>query len=106
MTDTHLGFSPTPLPKILITPSKVRAARAALNWTQRELMEAAGVGHGSIVHYETGARSMQRASLRAIQKAFEDAGVKFTSTGIEWFDGPTRVQAAAVLERPTPPLAM
>jgi len=83
------GYSPAPLPKILIDPRKVRAARAVLGWTQAELSEKSGVSHGSIVHFETGQRTMMRQNLRALQRAFEAAGVKFASTykgaaSMEW----------------------
>src|SRR6185436_2512241 len=85
---------PMPLPKILIDRRKLRAARAALGWTQSQLSTVSGVSHGAIVQYETGQRTMTRSNLRALQAVLEKAGVRFLSAhtgvvGIEWLDDPS-----------------
>lgn len=54
-------------------------ARAALNWGVRELARAANVGVNTISSFETGNRKPIPATLAAIQRALEEAGVEFIS---------------------------
>ena len=69
----------------LITPAKCRAARAALNMTQRQLSVAANVSHGTITRYEADRGLPVRNNLFALEKALEAAGITFHGSGIEWF---------------------
>jgi transcriptional regulator with XRE-family HTH domain len=60
-----------------ITPGQCRAARALLDITQPELAEAAGLGLSTIVDFEKSRRDVSRAAVHAMQKALENAGVRF-----------------------------
>lgn len=59
---------------------QVRMARAALCWGVRDLAERARVGTGTVHRFETGKRQPIAATVAAIRKAFEDAGVEFIDT--------------------------
>lgn len=54
-------------------------ARAALNWSTRELATTARVGTATINRFEREERSPIPATLAAIQRALEHAGVIFIS---------------------------
>ena len=56
-----------------------RMARAALDWTAAQLAEQAGVGVTTIVRFEGGGTTPNRATLAALQRALEAAGVEFIS---------------------------
>ena len=66
----------------MITSSQIRAARALLKWTGKELAEASGVAFSTLMRLETGegVPGAQVKTLDAIQKAFENAGVEFIGT--------------------------
>lgn len=60
-----------------ITARQCRAARGLLGISQRDLAEAASVSLSAILDFETGTRSPRSATLAALRRAFEDAGVLF-----------------------------
>lgn len=60
-----------------ITARQCRAARGLLGISQRELAEAASVSLSAILDFETGTRNPRPATLAALRRAFEDAGVVF-----------------------------
>jgi transcriptional regulator with XRE-family HTH domain len=62
-----------------ITSVQIRAARAMLNWSARELSERAGISQSSIHRAERadGRPSMHEHSLAAIKAALERYGVEF-----------------------------
>ncbi len=62
-----------------MTPAQCRAARGLLHWTQEKLCEAAQVSGPTVRDFENGKVTPRRASLAAIQRALEDAGVEFTN---------------------------
>ena len=64
-----------------ISAAQVRAARGLINWSQRQLAEAAAVGLSTIADFERGKRSPIGNNLSAIQRALETAGVEFTNGG-------------------------
>jgi transcriptional regulator with XRE-family HTH domain len=75
----------------LITSGQIRAARALLKWTGKELAETSGVAFSTLMRLETGegVPGAQAKTLDAIQKAFESAGVEFIGTpeqgaGVRW----------------------
>jgi transcriptional regulator with XRE-family HTH domain len=75
----------------LITSGQIRAARALLRWTGKELAEASGVAFSTLMRLETGegVPGAQAKTLDAIQKAFEEAGIEFIGTpedgpGVRW----------------------
>lgn len=87
---------------VILDPQKMRAARAVLNWTQKELALRAGVSHGSITRFElSNSATMMRNNILAIQRVFEAAGITFHGAGLEWSDGNLDlVQGNGTPERP------
>jgi predicted transcriptional regulator len=78
----------TPLGKIsimsyvsamIITYQQIRAARAMTGMTQAQLARAAGLSTTGLFNIESGNTDAKASTLRAIQKALEDAGVEFTN---------------------------
>jgi transcriptional regulator with XRE-family HTH domain len=63
----------------LSTTEQLRAARALLGWTQRDLSERSGVSLPSIKRLETGAGvlAIRLDTLQKLQAAFDAAGVEF-----------------------------
>ena len=59
--------------------SQCRMARAALDWTAAQLAEQAGVGVTTVIRFEGGQTTPNRATLSALQRALEAAGVEFIS---------------------------
>jgi transcriptional regulator with XRE-family HTH domain len=64
-----------------ITGAQIRAARAFIRWSARELAMASGLGVATISRAEAnnGVPSITSANLRAIRSAFESAGIRFLS---------------------------
>ena len=60
----------------MVTSAQIRAARALLNWTVRDLAERAGVHRNTITRAETDATGPGHATA-AIRAALEGAGVIF-----------------------------
>ena len=65
--------------KPAITGAQIRAARAFLNWSVRDLSERCGVSESAISRAEKseGEPPMQRRNLDAIRAAFEIDGIEF-----------------------------
>lgn len=57
--------------------AQCRAARGLLGWTQDRLAETAEVNPATVRGFERGIKQPQRASLAAIRRALETAGVEF-----------------------------
>lgn len=55
-------------------------ARAALDWSQRDLAEAAGVSSRTVIRYEAG-ESVLPARIQKLREALESAGVLFIDSG-------------------------
>jgi transcriptional regulator with XRE-family HTH domain len=68
-------------PGPVITGQQIRAARALVGWTQVQLAGACGISEISIKNIERGATDPRGSTLRAIQKAFDKAGVVFLEPG-------------------------
>jgi len=60
-----------------VTGAQVRMARAALNWTVRELAEASHLHRNTITNIETGKYAGDAATLAAIELVLKRAGVEF-----------------------------
>jgi transcriptional regulator with XRE-family HTH domain len=60
-----------------VTNAQVRMARAALNWTVRDLAEAAKLHRNTITNIETGKYAGDSATLEAITTVLSRAGVEF-----------------------------
>ena len=80
-----MGFEP-PTPRdsgrpgeVLVTSAQIRAARGLLDWTVRDLAERSGVHRDTVSKIETGAYAGAPATLEAIRRTLEYAGVEFTN---------------------------
>jgi predicted transcriptional regulator len=60
-----------------ITPAQTRAARALLQWSQRDLAAHAEVGTSTVAEFESEQITPRRASLAAMRRALEQAGITF-----------------------------
>ena len=60
-----------------VTSAQVRMARAALNWTVRDLAEASHLHRNTITNIETGKYAGDAATLAAIELVLQRAGVEF-----------------------------
>jgi DNA-binding XRE family transcriptional regulator len=69
---THFGH-----PLFMVRPEQCRAARGLLAWSQQQLATEAGVGLVTIHQMESGSTQPRRATLAAIRRALEKAGVEF-----------------------------
>jgi len=52
-------------------------ARAALDWNAQQLADAASVGVATVNRFERGQRATIEATIEAMQRALEAAGVEF-----------------------------
>jgi transcriptional regulator with XRE-family HTH domain len=75
----------------LITSDQIRAARALLRWSGKDLAEKTGLGFSTLMRLEVldGVPSAQAKTLETIQKALEEAGIEFIGTpesgaGVRW----------------------
>jgi transcriptional regulator with XRE-family HTH domain len=84
----------------MITDGQIRAARALLNWTQRQLADATGLTERTIRAVEDGKSSNYAVTIKKIVSAFETEGVRFMNsekgvgvyqlvTGCETYSGPS-----------------
>jgi len=64
----------------MLTSDQIRAARALVRWSARELAERAGVSLPTIQRIEAadGLPSTSVKTLDAVRRALEEAGVEFT----------------------------
>jgi DNA-binding XRE family transcriptional regulator len=62
-----------------VTSAQVRMARAALNWTVRDLAKATGLHRNTINNIEVGRYAGDPESLAAIERVLTRAGVEFTN---------------------------
>ncbi len=62
-----------------MTSAQIRAGRALVNWTVRKLAEKAGIHRNTVTNIETERSSADDATLDAIRRALEKAGVEFTN---------------------------
>ena len=60
-----------------MTSAQLRMARAALNWTVRNLADATGLHRNTITNIEVGRYAGDPATLRLIKKTLIEAGVEF-----------------------------
>ena len=62
-----------------VTSAQIRMARAALNWTVRDLAKASGLHRNTINNIEVGRYTGDSESLRTIEKVLTRAGIEFTN---------------------------
>ena len=60
-----------------VTSAQVRMARAALNWTVRDLADATGLHRNTINNIEVGRYAGDARSLELIERILKSAGVDF-----------------------------
>ena len=60
-----------------VTSAQVRMARAALDWTVRDLAEASRLHRNTITNIETGKYAGDAATLAAIELVLKRAGIEF-----------------------------
>jgi len=75
----------------MISAAQIRAARALLEWTRKELSDASGVSESTIADFEKGRnKSMLTENAGKLVAAFAKAGVEFTDAdkthgaGVRW----------------------
>jgi transcriptional regulator with XRE-family HTH domain len=61
----------------VLTKTQCRMARAALDWTLRELAARSQVNHVTINRFEKGQAESNPSTLAALRRAFEAAGAEF-----------------------------
>lgn len=70
-----------------ITSAQLRAARALLAWSQKDLADAASVSVSTLAEFERELRIPHRPNLVALRLALEAAGVEFIAAGDQSGDG-------------------
>ena len=75
----------------MITSDQIRAARALLRWSGKDLAEKTSLGFSTLMRLEVleGVPSAQAKTLEIIQKTFEEAGIEFigspkSGAGVRW----------------------
>ena len=63
----------------------VAAARALLDWTQRDLAKASNVSMSTLVKFEHSKTKLQQNNYLAVLAALRAAGVRFTPNGVYLF---------------------
>jgi transcriptional regulator with XRE-family HTH domain len=63
--------------RISMNSQQCRAARGLLQWSQRQLADASGVGLSTVAEFEIDRREPRDGNLTTIRRALEDAGVEF-----------------------------
>lgn len=86
----------------VITPAQVRAARAMLELSQEQLAKLSEIGINSVRDIESQRRPAEAGTLRAIQRALNNAGVVFVA-GDEHAGPGVRLVAGrpSIIRRPT-----
>jgi transcriptional regulator with XRE-family HTH domain len=65
----------------MMTSTQCKMARVALGWTLQDLADAAQVGLATVNRFETQQAVPRRATLAAIERALEAAGIEFLPGG-------------------------
>ena len=60
-----------------MTSAQIRMARAALNWTVRDLAKATGLHRNTITNIEVGRYAGNQDSMKLIEDVLDRAGVDF-----------------------------
>ena len=75
----------------MITSDQIRAARALLKWSGKDLASKSGVGFSTIMKMESeeGVSNSNFKTFEAIKNAFDEAGVEFigspdSQAGVRW----------------------
>ena len=65
-----------------MTPIQCKMARAALDWTVKDLADKASVGISTVVRFEAGRGKSIAATIAAMERTFEAAGIRFIENGV------------------------
>ena len=75
----------------MITSAQIRAGRAMLNWSRKDLAEKSGLSFASMMRLESfeGVPSSNFKTLEVIKMTFEREGIEFIGThesgaGVRW----------------------
>jgi transcriptional regulator with XRE-family HTH domain len=75
----------------LITSGQIKAARALVGWTARDLAAKAEIGFSTLIRLESadGVPAGNIKTIDAVKKALEEVGIEFTGTpdsqaGVRW----------------------
>jgi transcriptional regulator with XRE-family HTH domain len=68
-------------PRVAILPAQIRAARAWLGWTRKDLSARTGLSVMAIKQIESEKSDPRASTLNRIEKAFYDAGVVLLDDG-------------------------
>lgn len=63
----------------MITNSQIRAARALLGWSQRELADKSLLSETAILKLETARADTRTSTLIKVRNTLEDAGIEFVN---------------------------
>ena len=66
----------------MITSAQIRAARALLGWRQIDLAREAHISFNTLNKIEAELVDPRASTLRAIQRALEQAGIEFIEGGV------------------------
>ena len=76
--DKHVLLAHVTIAQLMtVTSAQVRMARAALNWTVRDLAEATGLHRNTVTNLEVGRYAGDPETLSNIKRVLEKAGVEF-----------------------------
>ena len=66
----------------MITSAQIRAARALLKWSGKDLAEKSGLGFSTLMRLESleGVPGTHVKTIEAIKRAVEEAGIEFIGT--------------------------
>jgi transcriptional regulator with XRE-family HTH domain len=89
MVNRAVTLSPVTLAEFRAwTGAQIRMARAALNWTVRDLARATGLHRNTITNIEVGLSARNQDSIVLIESVFRNAGVEFLPQNGVRFDEP------------------
>ena len=72
-----------------VTNAQIRMARAALNWTVRDLANSTGLHRNTITNIEVGRYAGNQDSIALIESVFRKAGVEFLpQNGVRFHETP------------------
>src|SRR5208282_1509346 len=77
-----------------VSPSQLKAARALLGWSQRDLAQRAGVALSTLADFERGSREPIQNNLQAMVMSLEKEGISFSEDGAVRGKPPTPSPAA------------
>ena len=66
----------------MMTIQQIKAARALLDWNQKDLGEYSGLSQTAVANIENGKFRPSEATIQAFNKAFDSAGIEFIPGGV------------------------